>query len=77
MIEATIHYCGLSHERRTLPTVPPTGSYIYGPGETRNLWKVGEVVFYGEAVAVFCQEVSTGLIRDLETAWGRGVSFSS
>ena len=67
MIDVHIHYRGLDSERRKLPAVPETGSYIYGPDG--RLFRVGVVVFEGTAVEIYAVQVSPGLAGELTTAW--------
>jgi hypothetical protein len=69
MTDATVHYRGVTSERRRLPALPVVGSYIYGPGAERRLWQVSAVVFDGKAVDVFVVEVSAMLATELTTAW--------
>ena len=61
MIELTIHCRGELSNRRRLPAVPAVGSYLFGPGAERRLWRISAVVFDGKAVDVYAIEVSPRL----------------
>jgi hypothetical protein len=69
MIDVAIHYRGGGSDRRRLPAVPAAGSYIYGPGTERRLWRVAAVVLDGDGVDVFAVEVSLRLAAELTAAW--------
>ena len=62
-----LHFRGLDSERRQLPAVPETGSYLYGP--ENRLWRVEAVVFDRQAVGVYAVQVSSMLAGDLQAAW--------
>ena len=68
MIDVHLHFRGEQPERRQFPVVPVVGSYIFGPGPERRLWQVSAVVL-GEAVNVFCVQVSPQLAGELQAAW--------
>ena len=69
MIDVNLHYRGIGSDRRRLPAIPSTGSYIIGPGAERRLWQVSAVVLDGKGVDVFAAEVSVTLTSELTSAW--------
>jgi len=68
MIDVELHFRGVGSERKGLPTVPSVGSYIYGPGDERKLWRVDAVVLDGMA-NIYAVEVSALLTSELTAAW--------
>jgi len=68
MIDLTIHFRGVGPQRQPLPAVPVVGSYLFGPGDARQLWVVAAVVV-DAVVAVYCIEVSPRMAGELAAAW--------
>ena len=66
MVSVRVYYRGADTRRLRLPAVPHTGAYLQHDGQ---LWRVVDVVFGGQGVAVYAVRVSNTVISDLEATW--------